>query len=335
MLNVIFYSPTKDQELEYKTYDVDGNEVVITETTSLNRPVSFACETMVNGDSLFAYNFDIIQFNGEMPSLVTANSMFECSNIRKVHLNDEMTNFNSLKNGESMFAECSKLTTVKIELKSLVNANKMFNKSPITTLECPSFESVLYGQYMFSKTGLTTFSYDMPNLIDGSYIFSECKLTSFNSKLSNVQKFDGAFNKNTTLTSFVTDSLEKVESAAKAFYNTKLTKWSYNLPALKNGENMFYGNTSLTSFVSTLGSLEKGTGMFSNCKLDGQSVMHIVDSLPYHDDGGDHSITIGISCGDVQQEKDEFAALAEYDNWDTLNSALVSKGWTVAWQFNK
>ena len=63
--------------------------------------------------------------------------------------------------------------------------------------------------------------------------------------------------------------------------------------------------------------------------------MHIVDSLPNHDDGEIHKITIGINCSDVDAEKNELAALAEFDNWDTLNAVLVSKGWTVTWQFNK
>lgn len=335
MLNVVFYSPTRDEELKWKTYDVDGNEVEMTETTSTNRPISFACDTMINGDSFFAYDSRILSFNGQMPSLVTANSMFECTNITKVHFNDEMANFNSVKSGASMFAECPRLESVKIELNSLVNGEKMFYKSPITTLECPSFKSVLYGQYMFSKTGLTSFSHDLSNLIDASYIFAETPLTSFDSKLSNVKILDGAFNKGSSLTSFNTDTLDKVESAERAFYNTKINNWCYTLPALKNGKNMFYGNTTLTSFTSSLSSLVEGDGMFTNCKLDGQSVMHIVDSLPKHDDGGVHNIAIGINCGDVDAEKNELAALAEFDNWETLNSTLVSKGWTVTWGFNK
>jgi hypothetical protein len=37
--------------------------------------------------------------------------------------------------------------------------------------------------------------------------------------------------------------------------------------------------------------------MFYGCKLDEQSLMNIVDSLPKHD-GEEHKITIGINCGD-------------------------------------
>ena len=335
MLNVIFYSPTRDEELKWKTYDVDGNEVEMTETTSINRPISFACDTMINGDSFFAYDFKILSFNGQMPSMVTANSMFECTNITKVHFNDEMANFNSVKSGASMFAECPRLESVKIELNSLVNGEKMFYKSPITTLECPSFDGVLYGQYMFSGTGLTSFTHDLSSLIDGSHIFAETPLTTFDGKLSNVKILDGAFNANSSLTSFNTDTLDKVESAERAFYNTKINNWCYTLPALKNGKNMFYGNTTLTSFTSSLSSLVEGDGMFANCKLDEQSLMNIVDSLPSYDDGEVHNITIGINCSDNQEEKDIFAAQAEYDDWNTLNSVLVSKGWTVTWGFNK
>lgn len=335
MLNVIFYSPTKDEELEWKTYDVDGNEVVIKETTAVNRPISFACDTMVNGDSFFAYDSRIQLFNGQMPSLVTANSMFECTNITTVHFNNDMANFNSVKNGASMFAECSKLKSVKIELNTLVNGEKMFYKSPITTLECPSFESVLYGQYMFSQTELTSFSHNLNSLIDGSFIFADCSLTSFNGKLSNVQNLNRAFSNNTDLTSFETDSLRKLESAEGAFYNTKLEKWIYDISSLRDGDNMFYGNATLTSFTSSLSSLEKGDKMFYGCKLDEQSLMNIVDSLPKHDDGEEHKITIGINCNNNQSEKDAFAAQAEYDDWNTLNSVLVSKGWTVTWGFNK
>lgn len=356
MLNVIFYSPTKDEELEYKTYDVNGKEIIIKEMTQVNRPISFACDTLVNGDSLFAYNFNIQEFNGQMPSVVSASSMFECTNITSVHFNDELANFGSLKNGESMFAECPNLDNVKIDCKLLVNGKKMFYKTPITTLEASSFESVLYGQYMFSQTALTSFEYNLPSLIDGSYLFSDCSsLTSFNGKLSNVRILDNSFYNNTNLTTFVTDSLDNIESATSAFYKTKISEWKYNLPSLKNAENMFkncsnlvtfigdlsslkngssmFSSASLTTFQSPLTKLEIGDGMFSGCRLTPQSVMFVLDSIPTHM-GGEHNLGMGIACANTEDAKNVFAEQAGYNDWQTMTDYVTNKGWTVTWKFN-
>ena len=357
MLNVIFYSPTKDEELEYKTYNENGKEIIIKEMTQVNRPISFACDTLVNGDSLFAYDFNIQEFNGQMPSVVSASSMFECTNITSVHFNGQLANFSSLKNGESMFAECPKLTNVKIDCKLLVNGKKMFNKTPITTLDVSSFESVLYGQYMFSGTSLTSFEYDLPSLIDGSYLFSGCSsLTSFNGKLSNVRILDSAFYNNTNFTTFVTDSLDDVESAVNAFYKTKMSEWKYNLSSLQNAENMFkncsnlvtfigdlsslkngssmFSSSSLRTFQSPLTKLEIGDGMFSGCRLTPQSVMFILDSVPTQM-SGEHKLGIGIACANTEDAKNVFAEQAGYNDWQTMTDYVTNKGWTVTWQFNK
>ena len=144
-----------------------------------------------------------------------------------------------------MFAECPKLTNVKIDCKLLVNGKKMFNKTPITTLDVSSFESVLYGQNMFSGTSLTSFEYDLPSLIDGSYLFSGCSsLTSFSGKLSNVRILDSAFYNNTNFTTFVTDSLDDVESAANAFYKTKMSELENNQRIEMNNFYKLYNNTN-------------------------------------------------------------------------------------------
>ena len=213
----------------------------------------------------------------------------------------------------------------------------MFYKTPITTLDVSGFESVLYGQHMFSETSLTSFVYNLPSLIDGSYLFSGCSsLTSFNGKLSNVRILDSAFYNNTNFESFVTDSLDNVESAVNAFYKTKMSEWKYNLPSLQNAENMFnncsnlvtfigdlsslkngnsmFASTSLSTFQAPLTKLEIGDGMFSGCHLTPQSTMFVLDSIPTYTNGS-HVITIGIACANTTDAKNVFAEQTGYNDW--------------------
>ena len=108
--------------------------------------------------------------------------------------------------------------------------------------------------------------------------------------------------------------------------------------------------------------------MFTNCKLDAQSVLHILDSIPtreddpriwwdevYNEETGEFEMKeimhdrpmmdsgeevegvtkIGINCLDDEDSKNQFAQEMGYESWSEVVSAFIDeKNWFVDWQFN-
>lgn len=111
---------------------------------------------------------------------------------------------------------------------------------------------------------------------------------------------------------------ELVDGSYRYKNHTNLHTVICDMPALKSGRQMFWG-CPLTSFTGDLSSLSDGWGMFGkNCKLDYDSIVNIIDGLPFYDNGT-HEITIGYSST-IQQT--EIAALEQ---------ELNAKGWQVSW----
>ena len=86
-------------------------------------------------------------------------------------------------------------------------------------------------------------------------------------------------------------------------------------PMLRNAEWMFYGCRSLRSFRGDLGSLVRGRGMFSGCKLDVDSVYHIADCIR----AAEERCEIGIGV----------AADADLNELTPALEELDSKNWSV------
>ena len=99
----------------------------------------------------------------------------------------------------------------------------------------------------------------------------------------------------------------------------ELTAVICDMPSLTSGVQMFYG-TSLTSFCGDLSSLENGIDMFAGCKLDEDSIINIIDSIPDHfSDGNKHILSIG---------KDESISSKVISE---LTHEAAEKNWSIIW----
>lgn len=108
------------------------------------------------------------------------------------------------------------------------------------------------------------------------------------------------------------DDANLVDGTSMFAGNTALTTYVGDLSKLATGTSMFSGCSALTTFCGYLGSLTDGTGMFAGCKLDEDSLIYIVDSLPV--------VTSGTITVDV----------AEGVNKALYVTEAATKGWTLA-----
>jgi hypothetical protein len=72
--------------------------------------------------------------------------------------------------------------------------------------------------------------------------------------------------------------------------------------------------------------------MFSECKLDAQSVANIVHTLPTHETSG--TIIIGIGCNDTAEDQLLFAQECDCETWQELLDEFSAKNWQVTFQCN-
>jgi hypothetical protein len=100
--------------------------------------------------------------------------------------------------------------------------------------------------------------------------------------------------------------------------HTELTTVICDMPSLITGVQMFYG-TGLTSFCGDLSSLENGIDMFTGCKLDENSIINIIDSIPDHfSDGKTHVLSIGRDTSVSEELISDLSAEASAKNWSIL-----------------
>ena len=159
------------------------------------------------------------------------------------------------------------------------------------------------------------------------------------------------FRYNRALKNFSTTNLSNLENAFWMFGCTtrwSKTEWTYDLPKLTNGvymfahdgeirqiqrfaatlpklekgDNMFLAQAGLVRFESDLPALQSGTLMFSLGRLDKESALRVLTTIPTYTSGS-HPLTIGIH---VDHKTDE-EVLAAID-------AATAKGWTVTTQWN-
>ena len=215
-----------------------------------------------------------------------------------------------LENGKDMFLYCENLTTFSADISGLTDGTDMFRGC----LELSSFDSDLSelknGTSMFSGCEkLIPFSIDMPKLEKGRSMFYECGFTSFSSDLSGLKDGTAMFHSCSNLTSFSSD-----------------------LSSLTEGNGMFNVCSNLVSFDSALPSLTNGYQMFDYCKLNAQSVVNIMESLPKRERWA--ALFMGFGCDDNESDKLLFAQECNCETWDILIEKFSAKKWTVEIQCN-
>jgi hypothetical protein len=99
----------------------------------------------------------------------------------------------------------------------------------------------------------------------------------------------------------------------------ELTTVISDMPSLTSAVQMFY-ETNLTTFCGDLSSLENGIDMFTGCKLDENSIINIIDSIPDHfSDGKTHILSIGHDSS------------VSSDLILELNAEATEKNWNIIW----
>jgi hypothetical protein len=92
---------------------------------------------------------------------------------------------------------------------------------------------------------------------------------------------------------------------------------SGRLDTLVDGSNLQHNKTALTSWEIGLPALSQGVNMFANCRLDKNSVIALVDSLPTYESGL-HVLGLGIQ-NEYETDAEVLAAIADGE----------AKGWAM------
>ena len=124
----------------------------------------------------------------------------------------------------------------------------------------------------------------------------------------------------------VTANLSGVANGTRLFYNqTKLTEipLSWKLDSITDGTAMCASCTNLTTFSFPLNNLSNGSGMFSGCNLNEESVENILTTIPEYSEGS-HPLTMNMS-------QDAFEKFNEITgNYLMAPGTISYKGWEIA-----
>ena len=208
--------------------------------------------------------------------------------------------------------------TIKVQYRDV--ESELYNKYAL----CTTVEEIqaINSDYINDLTDDGEWIYLLPKLKMGSSLFyGGSKLTNFISDLSSLTDGYSMFLYCGKLKSWSTP-LPKLTGANSMFYFTGMQRWDVPLPVLSNGNQMFCQCTSLTSFSVELPKLSNGTGMFQGCKLDKESALCILNSIPTYTSGS-HPLFIGIHI-DHQSDDDVLTAISNAEE----------KGWTMTVQWN-
>ena len=300
-------------------------------------------------------------FKSNAPSLRYAHAMFK--GIPMTSFECDLT---SLEDGSDMFngiiLPADTNFIFKSNTPSLKNASGMFKGVKMSDLSGIVPNALEDASEMFyGNDSISSLVFKTPKLKKATSMFENCNyLHQFEGDLSSLEEMDKMFkfagskvNGVYGLTVLKVPSLENVKTAREAFFRSSFQNWNINLSSLEDGTGMFQHSSFLKSFTSDLSALKSGSNMFKDCplnsfraslsslenavdmfdksKLDAESVMYIIDSLPSYE-SGEHNITIGINCVNNQSELDTFASDAYYQSWEILNNYITNKGWTVIWK---
>ena len=205
-----------------------------------------------------------------------------------------------LKDGNNLFNGNKKLKKINADFSSLTKGDYIVAYTPLIDAELNL--SKLTSTYLSFRNcdALKSIKIDMASLVKDNCTFINCSaLSDININLPNLTQVDTMFGNCTSLTSF-----------------------SIDVPKLSNGYRMFRGCSNLTTFNSSLPSLSSADGMFYGAKLNKQSALHIIDTIPTYT-SGTHKIEIGLNANEL----DEIFI-------EEMKNSLIDKGWTPSFTWN-
>ena len=176
----------------------------------------------------------------KISDIVNGESLFE-NNLNIVKLDKP---FSNLKNGYSMFKYCTSLEEFKSDLPALVDGNLMFmGCTKLTEFSNNDLSSLKRGGGMFSNCEeLWSFDIEkMPSLEDGYIMFMGTKLWIFNTDMPKLNYGPSMFSGCNHLRSFVADTPALKNGSSMFEGCTKLSLFDGNLSSLENAWDMFNG----------------------------------------------------------------------------------------------
>jgi hypothetical protein len=173
------------------------------------------------------------------------------------------------------------------------------------------------GSSFYGQRGLKKWSVPVPNLTSAGWAFKNSGLTEWTVGFPAMK---GAWGK-----------------SSQIFGDANLIRFAGDLSKLEEGAQMFWYVYGMTSFESTLSSLRSGSLMFTASRLDKDSALRILNSIPPYT-SGKHPLLIGIHI-DHKYDPEVNLALKKADiNYtptvELPEEVTEGKGWTVDVQWN-
>ena len=185
----------------------------------------------------------------------------------------------------------------------------------LTIFNCGNLKALKYGKFMFDGCStLTSFKYDLSNLVDGHSMFNGC------SNLTDVQ----------------IGSLKNLTKGYSMFKGCSFTSINYNLSNLVDGYGMFNECTNLTDVqIGSLKNLIYGYRMFWKCRLNATSVQHILELIPEAPEVSfdeqhweqKYNLSLGVDESGLQKWI-EITGLSDIGTNQASNT-LSYKGWAI------
>ena len=251
----------------------------------------------------------------------------------------------NITNANSMFMSGTYIRKINIIMPKVTNADSIFRGSSSLTsvkIEAPRLTSV--STMIYGSINLTDFEMDTRKIISFSYFGERAPLKRLNLAMGNATNINNAFMKNTqgsNATKFES-ALPKVTSANNAFNYLALTETKY--PVDVNG-NCIWDSLLPHHVIDgepqykylTLPKLSSGDAMFNGARLNKESIISILNSLPTYT-SGTHKLTIGCHV-DHKYDPEVNIAIKKCQNSFTTpieeigatlpEEVTENKGWTL------
>lgn len=111
--------------------------------------------------------------------------------------------------------------------------------------------------------------------------------------------------------------------------NDQLKSFAIDMPSLINGDRMFQGCGDLKTYYSNMSNLQSAVDIFNGCKLQPESLLVLLDTIPDVENGD-----LGIISIDGSLPEEEYTDMLFVNTLDEIVSLFKDKGWSVTLQQN-
>lgn len=256
----------------------------------------------------------------------------------------------NITNANDMFYPSAYIRKVNISMPKATSASAMFRGSnQLISLKVEAPKLTNLGTFIYDCIKLTDFEMDTRKITSFSYFGERAPLKRLNLAMGNATNINNAFMKNTqgSTATKLESALPKVTSASNAFNYLALTETKY--PVDVNG-NCIWDSLLPQHVIDgvpqykylTLPKLSSGDAMFHIARLNKESIISILNSLPTYT-SGTHKFTIGCHVDHkydpevnvaIKKCQNSFTTPIEEKGATLPEEVTTNKGWTLTVQWN-